>query len=48
MVQISLQKAGKRFNKDWIENPDIYKNEITISHQNVKPIHSLNFNWDYY
>jgi len=43
-----LFNLSKRFNKDWIENPDIYKNEITINHQDVKPVHSLNFNWDYY
>lgn len=43
-----LFNLSQRFNKDWIENPDIYKTEITMNSDNVKSFHDINYNWDYY
>lgn len=43
-----LFNLSQRFNKDWIEKPDIYKSEIRMNSDNVKSIHNINYNWDYY
>ena len=43
-----LFNLSQRFNKDWIEKPDIYKSEITMNSDNVKSIHNINYNRDYY
>jgi hypothetical protein len=43
-----LFNLSQRFNEDWIQNPDIYKTEITMNSDNVKAIHDIDFNWDYY
>ena len=43
-----LFNLSQRFNQDWIENPDIYKSEITMNTDNVKAMHNINYNWDYY
>lgn len=43
-----LFNLSKRFNIDWKDNPDIYKNEITINSQNVKSFDNIDYNWNYY
>jgi len=43
-----LYNLSLRFNEDWIKDPDTYKSEITMNIDNVKPLHDLDFRWDYY
>ena len=43
-----LYKLSLKINKDWSENPTIFKNEIVYSSDNVKPNSSFETKWDLY
>lgn len=43
-----LYNLSLRLNKDWEQNPDTYKSEITMNSDNVKSNDTINFNWELY
>ena len=43
-----LYNLSLRLNKDWEQNPDTYKSEITMNSDNVKSNDNINFNWELY